>query len=176
MKLVVGLGNIGSKYIATRHNVGFRVVDALASKFSIFNFQFSKKFQSEISEGDNLILVKPTTLMNLSGVAVAKLVNFYKIEPGFLYVIHDDLDITLGEYKIQLGKGPKVHNGVTSVEKHLGTAEFWRVRVGVDGRTAQQRAEIAGMDYVLGKFSGEEKKVIDEVVDKVVEELAVRLV
>ncbi|MBU1071203.1 aminoacyl-tRNA hydrolase, partial [Patescibacteria group bacterium] len=114
MKLIVGLGNIGEKYKNTRHNVGFMVVDEL------------EKHKEDLGK---VMLVKPATFMNESGRAVAKMVRFYKLDLDNLYVVHDDLDLKLGEYKIQKGVGPKVHNGILSVEKELGDKEFWRVRV-----------------------------------------------
>lgn len=175
MKLVIGLGNIGSKYNATRHNVGFEVVERLGKKLTEEKFQQSDKFDALILRVGEVLLVEPTTLMNRSGQAVAKLVNFYKVDLGDVYVVHDDLDIELGEFKIQRGKGPKVHNGVASVERSLGETQFWRVRIGVDSRTAQQRSQLSGVDYVLGKFSREEEKNKLEVIEAVVEELGRRL-
>lgn len=183
MKLVVGLGNPGEKYKDTRHNVGFMVIDKL------------KKYKENLRK---VVLVKPKTFMNKSGVVVAKLKRFYKISVDDLYVVHDDLDLKLGEYKIQKGVGPKVHNGVSSVEEQLGSKEFWRVRVGVDNRggrfkidstSEQSRLEskpvsdekssslqypmkdFSGADYVLGKFMESERKIIDGVIGRVVEEL-----
>ena len=119
MKLVVGLGNPGEKYKNTRHNVGFMVIDEL------------EKHKDDLGK---VMLVKPMKFMNKSGDVVARIKNFHKIGLDDVYVVHDDLDIRLGEYKIQKGVGPKVHNGVNSVEQELGSKEFWRVRVGVDGR------------------------------------------
>ena len=154
MKLIVGLGNIGKKYENTRHNVGFMVIDELGKQRETLG---------------KVMLVKPATFMNESGREVAKLKNFYKIDLNNVYVVHDDLDLKLGEYKIQKEVGPKVHNGVASVEKSLGCKEFWRVRVGVDNRNGDRR--VSGEDYVLGKFKKEEKEIINEVVGRVIKEL-----
>ena len=121
-----------------------------------------------------LILAKPMTFMNDSGLAVQKLAAFYKLPATDIYVIHDDLDIGLGAYKIQKGIGPKVHNGVNSIEEKLGTKEFYRVRVGVDNREGENR--IPGEDYVLQNFRKEEKKVLKEKIDIIVEELLKKLI
>lgn len=168
MKLVVGLGNPGSKYEDTRHNVGFKVVDSLwhliAGKE---DWKESRKFKALIfgPTASGTLLAKPQTFMNDSGVAVARLSAFYKILPDDIYVIHDDLDIRLGEYKIQLGIGPKVHNGVNSIEEKLGTHDFWRVRVGVDKRRPENR--IPGEDYVLQKFEKEERTQLEQAVNQI---------
>ncbi len=177
MKLIVGLGNPGEKYANTRHNVGFMVVDQIAQ---MVNGQWSmiKKFNSLIinnkqSLANNVgqpstILSKPQTFMNDSGIAVSKMMNFYKIQSSELYIIHDDLDIKLGEYKIQKGIGPKVHNGVNSIEEKLGTKDFWRVRVGVDNRNSENR--LPGEEYVLQNFNNMEEKILNKVISEIVGE------
>lgn len=171
MKLVAGLGNPGEKYQHTRHNVGFMVVDKLLEFINKkSDFKAEKKFESEIAREKELVLMKPQTFMNNSGVAVSKLAHFYKIQNQDVYVVHDDLDIRLGEYKIQLGVGPKVHNGVDSVVSNLGTEDFWRIRIGIDNRVLDDARE-SGESYVLGKFSRDERVILDEVIKKVVEEL-----
>jgi PTH1 family peptidyl-tRNA hydrolase len=116
MKLIVGLGNPGREYENTRHNVGAIFIDYLKKK--------------EIPSG--IILAKTDVFMNDSGTSVRKMVDYYKLGLDFLCVVHDDLDIPLGSYKIQKGKGPKLHNGILSVENELGSEDFWRVRIGVD--------------------------------------------
>jgi peptidyl-tRNA hydrolase, PTH1 family len=177
MKLIVGLGNIGEKFVSTRHNAGFLILDELKTRISneTTDFKFSKKFSSEIIQIKNLILAKPTTFMNDSGICVSSLTNFYKISAPNIFIIHDDLDIKLGEYKIQLGVGPKVHNGVNSIEEKLGTKNFWRVRVGIENRQIvnglQTTAKISGEEYVLQKFTEEEKNILNEVTTKVVTNL-----
>lgn len=168
IKLVVGLGNIGNEYIWTRHNVGFEFLDTLVNKST---FKPDKDFYAEISEFKNqnfrVTLVKPTTLMNLSGKSVSSISKFYHLEPHQILIIHDDLDILVGEYKIQFSKGPKIHNGIASVEKFLGTADFWRVRIGVDGRDEIERKNIEGRDYVLGRFKIKERDLINNVFEEI---------
>ena len=166
MKLIVGLGNPGEVHANNRHNVGFMVVDRLAGEGA----DWASKFDSLIVKSGEAVLAKPLTFMNRSGEAVAKLINFYKVDVADLVVVHDDLDIRLGEYKIQKGVGPKVHNGLTSVEEQLGTANFWRLRVGVDNRPVGE-ARIPGDEYVLTDFLPEEEKTIEEAVGKAVGEL-----
>jgi len=190
MKLVVGLGNLGEKFEGTRHNMGFLVLDELKTEISKSKFLNSKqapnsKFQkkknlhSEIIRINDLILAKPTTFMNSSGIAVSSLATFFKIQTSDVYVIHDDLDISLGEYKIQLAKGPKDHNGIRSIEEKLCSDNFWRVRVGIDNdesRITNHESRIDGEDYVLMKFSEEEVDTLEAVIEEVVEDLNTRLV
>jgi len=166
MKLLVGLGNPGEAHVGNRHNVGFMVVDRLAGEGA----EWESKFEALILKAKDYLLVKPQTFMNRSGEVVAKVANFYKVTTDDLMVVHDDLDIRLGEYKIQKGVGPKVHNGLTSVEERLGTANFWRLRVGVDNRPAGQ-ARVPGDEYVLSDFTAEEKEISDGVMGEAVKEL-----
>jgi PTH1 family peptidyl-tRNA hydrolase len=114
------------------------------------------------------VVKKSDVFMNKSGGFVKKLVDKYKLNPSDLYIIHDDLDIPLGSYKIQLGTGPKVHNGVNSIESELGTKDFWRVRVGVDNRKPDDRVQ--GEEYVLQDFSEDERKTLDGVIEKICKE------
>lgn len=100
--------------------------------------------------------------------------DFYKIGPSDLILVHDDLDIELGDYKIQMGKGPKVHNGVSSVESTVQTPDFWRLRVGVDNRKSQ-RFDGSGADYVLSNFSGEDEEILEDVIEDSCDELLVTL-
>lgn len=139
MKLLVGLGNPGAKYEQTRHNVGFMFLDYLKQQHKL-----DKQVQT----------LKPETYMNRSGIAVSRELSFYKLQPADLMVVHDDLDLKLGEFKIQFGKGPKLHNGIESIEHSIGSKEFWRVRVGVDNRVPDNR--VSGESYVLQNFTPEE--------------------
>ena len=168
MYLIVGLGNPGEEYKKTRHNAGFLFVDKLAGKD---DFSLDKKQEVEILKRKDLILVKPQTFMNDSGRAVRKVMGFYKLGIGEVVIVHDDLDIAFGEYKIQKEKGPKVHNGLKSVEQYLGRTDFWRVRIGIDNRQPGMSYG-TGADYVLSKFSEEEVRELNKVIEDVKKELA----
>lgn len=166
--LIVGLGNPGTKYNNTRHNVGFFLLDRLATDLD-GQWLMDKKSNSVIIKHTQCILVKPQTFMNTSGEAVSKIINYYSQDSNNLYVAHDDLDLVLGEYKIQKGKGPKVHGGINSIEERLGAKDFWRIRIGVDNRDPDNR--IKGEEYVLQKFSKEEKEKLEPVIKKIASEL-----
>jgi len=187
MKLIVGLGNPGKKYNDTRHNVGFYVLDLLESMFTGVNFEFanqlrdgafekSKKLESKLVELKDLgvVLAKPTTYMNVSGDAVGKLVRHFNVGVSNLWIIHDDLDLSFGSYKIQKDKGPKDHNGLNSIYESLGKKDFWHVRIGVDNRDEKTR-KIPGEKYVLMKLNDLETEVRDEMAKKLVGELAMKL-
>lgn len=186
MKLIVGLGNPGEKYRQNRHNVGFITIDTIYSKISNFQFsisnqktnsilQYTKKFRAEIVQFGEVLLLKPQTFMNKSGEAVQKAMQFYRIEKDEVFIIHDDLDIRLGEYKLSK-RGPKIHNGVNSVRKAIGEG-FWYVRIGVDNRHQLPATgyQLSGREYVLGDFLRQEREVIDEVIEEVGMELMERL-
>lgn len=171
MKLIVGLGNPGEKYKNNRHNVGFMVADKIvtSNKAQVTRSSDEKLVTCYMLPNRETILAKPQTFMNGSGKAVQALVKWYKVKPDDLYVVHDDLDIPLGGYKIQKGKGPELHYGVNSVDEALGTKDYWRVRVGVDNRDPQNR--ISGEQYTLEDFTGEELTILNAVVEKIVKEL-----
>lgn len=162
--VLVGLGNPGREYSNTWHNLGFMFVDLLAeSKFSV-----EKDLESEVAtcnkNGKKLIFVKPTTFMNLSGRAVSKVLNYYKLNAENLVLIHDDLDINAGEYKISFGKGPRIHNGVNSVEEILKDNLFWRIRLGAESRTPETRRLWKSSDYVLSKVDKNTEKFLQKVI------------
>lgn len=172
MKVIIGLGNPGEKYQHNRHNVGFMVLDSLKNKLDgDLKFEMNKKFNAEIAQTKEYILVKPQTFMNDSGAAVSKISRFYKIKNEDLYIVHDDLDIPIGGYKVQFGKGPQVHNGLLSIETDLGTDQFWNVRVGVENREVRGNKGIPGMVYSLQNFSPEERTIIERVLVKIVDEM-----
>lgn len=172
MKLIVGLGNPGDTYKFNRHNAGFMMIDYIldkikSQKLKVKNYnqklQYDKYMKADIGifeiNDEKIILVKSQTFMNQSGDAVRACANRYSFNPTHdLFVIHDDLDIRLGQYKIQKGKGPKLHNGIASIEKVLNTSDFWRVRIGIDNRDVERR--ISGETYVLQDFTEEEKKIL----------------
>jgi PTH1 family peptidyl-tRNA hydrolase len=154
MVFIVGLGNPGPEYAKTRHNVGWILLDHLAASLKAPPFTFQKKFQAEMSKVGPYVLIKPQTFMNESGQAVRAVLDFYgqiAAQPDAEYqqlaVIHDDLDLEFGQTKIQLGKGPKIHNGLLSLYHHLHTNSFWHVRMGVDSRAGDR--SIPGRSYVL---------------------------
>jgi PTH1 family peptidyl-tRNA hydrolase len=153
MKLIIGLGNPGEKYKNNRHNVGHMVVEKLLKRAS----------------PQGVMVIKTNSFMNESGEFVKKLVEQYKLDTPNLWIIHDDLDIPLGSFKIQKGKGPKLHNGINSIERELGTDEFWRIRIGVDNRDRDNKT--SGEAYVLEDFSDEERKILEVVLGKVCRKL-----
>lgn len=161
MYIVVGLGNPGSDYRNTRHNMGFDVVGILADKFNIpTDFVKHKAMCGKgMIEGNKVILAMPTTYMNLSGESVRELVDYYKIDVTCeLIVIYDDIDLDPGNIRVRKSGSAGGHNGMKNIIQHLGTNEFVRVRVGVGAKPKEYDLK----DYVLGHFSPEERKVIDE--------------
>ena len=171
MKLIVGLGNPGKQYQKTRHNVGFAVLDQLHNLLAsekISSWDLSKKFNAEISgctiKGNKIILLKPMTFMNESGIAVSLVAHFYKIPARDIIVVHDDKDIPLGEIKVQTNRGAAGHNGVTSLMQHLGTEAFTRVREGI--RPANEKKMVDVSKFVLDKFGLFEKKIVTDIIQR----------
>lgn len=153
--VVIGLGNPGEEFTSTRHNTGLMYIDYLLEKLKEKDIKEKKLKNSIVYEvGENMILVKPQTFMNESGLAVKEVVKWFdvNIEEEFI-LVHDDLDIPLGKSKLQFAKSPKDHNGVLSVENHLGTTHFKRLRIGIENRGVKC---ISGEKYVLKNFSEEE--------------------
>jgi len=177
MKLIVGLGNPGKQYAKTRHNLGFMALDAwqkkLAENNEAISWELSKKFNAEICEaifnGEKIILAKPMTFMNDSGIAVQLLMHFYKLKTSELIVIHDDKDINLGEMKIQNDRSSAGHNGVQSIIDYLGTQNFIRIRLGI---ACEKPKKQDTADFVLDKFGLWEKKKVEEMIEKAVEEIS----
>ena len=155
--LVVGLGNVGREYDGTRHNVGFTCLDAFASA-NDFDAWIEKKdlkchFASSVLGEARVILIKPTTLMNLSGEAVQATAHFYKIAPEHIVVVHDELDIPFGQIRVRSGGSSAGHNGLKSIMHYFGE-DFGRVRIGIGPKTP---AQIDTADFVLAKFSQAEQ-------------------
>jgi len=176
VKIIIGLGNPGADYQNTRHNAGMMLVDKIyKSKFMNYEYGFRRKKDIFVYESDTLVLVKTSGLfMNESGRIIQELRHTMGIQLAYdgkaidqLYVAHDDLDIKLGEYKIQMGKGPKEHNGVNSVEQILGTDRFWRIRIGIDNRNTP----VDGETYVLQTFIPEEREILTQVLGELAEKL-----
>lgn len=182
MILIVGLGNPGEKYKNNRHNVGFMVVDELARRMTNGQWSMVKRFDSlVINHRTSVILAKPQTFMNESGEAVKKLVVQYKVKMPDLWVIHDDLDLQLGDYKIQIGKGPRGHKGLESIDRELDGGDYWHVRVGIDNRMANDKwsmlngRKISGEEYVLQDFTEEERGILDTNIPKLLIDLGKKL-
>jgi PTH1 family peptidyl-tRNA hydrolase len=166
IKLIIGLGNFGKEYEKTRHNVGFMFVELFLGKCAeASTFGEEKKLRALTATARpnerKIILAKPTTFMNNSGLAVSLLQNYYKFSSSEILIVHDDLDITLGNHKLQFKKGPHIHNGINSIEDTLKTSKFWRLRIGVENRKPEERQYIQGIDYVLGRFSGDERESLN---------------
>ncbi len=167
MKLIIGLGNPGSQYEHTRHNVGFRVLDALASRQK-WNWERRGRalLASGTLVGEKVVLVKPLTFMNNSGEAVGELVRWYKVTAEDVLVIYDDLDLPVGRLRLRGNGSAAGHNGLSSIIQHLHTNQFPRLRVGI-GRPANQRVETIG--YVLGTPAGDERIVLQTGEEKAAE-------
>ena len=159
MKLVVGLGNPGKKYEGTRHNVGFEVLDLLAARHGLaFEAAPADAMQARWRRPDDTVwLVKPLTFMNVSGQAVSALLRFFKIEPGDLLVVTDDVNLPLGRLRLRASGSEGGHNGLRSIAGHLGTTEYPRLRIGV-GR-GDTRRDLA--DHVLAGFEPDEQPGIE---------------
>lgn len=169
MKIIIGLGNPGEKYSGTRHNIGFETLDHLLKKYEPLQdskWDDSKKTKSEIKKLSikklNTLLAKPQTHMNNSGMAASLLVQYYKVKPEDIIIIHDELDLPLGKIQIRFGGGSAGHNGVESVINSLGTDKFLRIRMGVgkpiriDGSKFDQKRRESIEHYVLERFSATE--------------------
>ncbi len=167
MKLIIGLGNPGEKYKNNRHNVGHMFIDYVLNELRVASNEF--KF------------LKTDSFMNQSGAEVRKLSAYYKLTTDDLIVVHDDLDIPFEKFKIQKSGGPKLHNGITSIEKGLRTKEFWRVRIGIDNLSTRIRqthsgsgqVRIDGETYVLQDFTQQEKENLSHIFNEVVDKLKI---
>lgn len=165
MKLIVGLGNPGVEYAGTRHNLGFEVIGHIVAGKSS-SPEINKKMQAIIYKLPGMVLIKPQTFMNLSGVAVVAATNFYKIDLDNLLVIHDDVDFELGEVKHQIDRSSAGNKGIESIIQSLGSQNFHRLRLGI-GRPSNPEMETSG--HVLEKFNGEEKVMVEKMIDRAVE-------
>ncbi len=170
MKLVVGLGNPGRQYETTRHNVGFLAIDLLAERFKAG--AFADRERGEVAQCDvgseRVLLIKPQTFMNLSGRCVAPIARFFKVDPADILVIHDEVDLEPLSLRLKSGGGSGGHNGLKSLDEHLGSNAYQRVRIGVGHpRVLGLRQDAA--DWVLGQFTDEELKGLDPLLDRVAE-------
>jgi peptidyl-tRNA hydrolase, PTH1 family len=161
VKAIIGLGNPGSKYRNTRHNVGFMLTDLLAERYRL-RFKAGKgEFVIAVSEDLDTALVKPLTYMNHSGLAVRDLLRRYPVTLPELLIVQDDLDLVLGRFKFKAGGSAGTHNGIRSVIYHLGDDNFARLKIGIDVEGRRDNAE--PVDYVLNSFAASERKTLDEV-------------
>ena len=155
MKLFIGLGNPGSKYQANRHNIGFMVLDQLASDYGFDGWKV--KAGAQIAQGrigtTKLIAAKPQSFMNKSGLPVAELARFYKLSPQDIYVFHDEIDLSEGRLRVKQGGGHGGHNGLRDIDRHIGT-DYWRIRIGVGRPAAKEDVH----KWVLNDFSRHDKQ------------------
>lgn len=165
IRLIVGLGNPGRDYETTRHNAGFWWVDEFARQHGL-NFRSETKFHGlavrGMLHGHEVFLLKPQTFMNVSGRAVGALAQFYKISPGEVLVVHDELDLPPGSAKLKMGGGHGGHNGLKDIIAHLGTKDFWRLRIGI-GHPGE-RSEVVG--FVLNNPRKEEQPLIEQAMQR----------
>ncbi len=187
MKLIVGLGNFGGKYEKTRHNLGFMAVEKFLKDFESAKntvWENSAKFKSDIAQIEwqprhgsleKVILVKPKTYMNNSGMAVQLISSFYKLQASDVWVIHDDIDLPLGAMKIRFGGASAGHHGVESVIENIKTDKFWRFRLGIgleNQKSSIRQAQDKNQklrnveDYVLGDFTGQEKGKVKNLIKR----------
>lgn len=199
MKLIVGLGNPGEKYEKTRHNLGFMVVEKFLKDIAPIEktvWSDEKKLKSDIavvdwhgkeSTQERLILAKPKTYMNNSGMAVRLIADFYKIFPSDIWIVYDDLDLPVGSMKIRFGGAAGGHHGVESILAHVGTDQFWRFRFGIGlphghRQEAEEKAQMQSRrfvgnveDYVLGTFATQDRNKVREMITSGAEALEVAL-
>lgn len=167
MFLIVGLGNLGLEYHYTRHNVGFIAIDAISRYCGaslLLKSKFNASFAKTVIDGHDVILSKPDTYMNLSGKSVSAIAAYYKIPLSNIIILHDDIDLAFGVVKCKIGGGHGGHNGIKSIDALMGSANYYRVRVGV-GRPKHRNMNVS--DYVLGKFSQDELKQICQKLDHI---------
>lgn len=160
MWILVGLGNPGKEYQDNRHNIGFMAIDEIADQYGFAAFK--SKFEGEMSEGrigeEKVVLVKPQTYMNLSGQCVGKVARFYKVTPHRIVAFHDELDLAAGKMRVKKGGGAAGHNGLKSMDAHLNSQDYWRVRLGIGHPGDRER--VTG--HVLGDFSKAEKEWVPD--------------
>ena len=168
--LIVGLGNPGAEYAKTRHNAGFLAVESLAGRCRA-NWSLEKKFDSRIARaeraGQKLVLVEPQTYMNASGEAVGPLAQYFKVPPARVLVVVDDADLPLGEIRMRERGSPGGHHGLESIEQHLGTPDYPRLRIGIGRRDGARQIK----DYVLGAFNAAEWELMEKILDRAVAQM-----
>lgn len=163
MKLIVGLGNPGKEYQNTRHNVGFMVLDKYLRENGIDKYKekFGGIYYENSVVGEKVLFLMPQQYINLSGQVLKKYIDFFKIDVNDILIIHDDLDTPCGSIKIRPSGGSGGHNGLKDIENNLHTKQYKRIKIGISNNKL-----INTKDYVLGKFSNEDKRLIDNVIEK----------
>jgi peptidyl-tRNA hydrolase, PTH1 family len=171
MKLIVGLGNPGKEYNCTRHNLGFEAIDALASKYGV-TFAANKKFNADTAEtfinGEKIILAKPVTFMNKSGLSVQAIMAYFNITTDRIWVIHDDIDLELGTVRVRATGSSAGHKGIQSIMDNIGTQEFPRFRMGIKSAHCDY---LSTEEVVLQPFAKDEEKLMQSSITKVVTEI-----
>ena len=173
MWIICGLGNPGAQYERTRHNAGFLTIDEMVSRFHLPRAR--KRFQAEVTEGlvagEEVLLIKPQTFMNLSGQSLGEAIRFYKVDLAQVLVIHDEVDLPFGKVRLKLGGGLAGHNGLKSVVAHLGTQDFGRVRFGVG--KSPHGGEL--VHWVLAPFGSDEREQLPALVSRAVDAVEMSL-
>lgn len=170
MKIIIGLGNIGKEYEKTRHNAGFMVIDQLAKDLGL-TWKEDSKLHTLIAKGSDILLAKPTTLMNLSGHAASAVIHFYKAPISDLTVIYDDVDLPLGTIRVRDKGSAGTHNGMKSIIQELGTSEFKRIRIGIESRGELAPAKMDTSSFVLSAFTKEESALLNTSIKSAITEL-----
>ncbi|MDB5083613.1 MAG: aminoacyl-tRNA hydrolase [Bacilli bacterium] len=167
MKLFIGLGNPGTQYAGTRHNIGFMAIDEIAARWDVDvrKSKFQALYGEQVVNGEKVVLAKPMTFMNLSGQSVRQLVDWYKPSNEDLVIIFDDMDLPLGKLRLRVKGSSGGHNGIKSIIQHLNSEDFQRIKLGV-GRPDQERGQ-GVIGHVLSTFTKEEQSTVQQVVDKV---------
>ena len=165
MWLICGLGNPGKRYLYTRHNIGFEIVDLIINKYNFIlkNKDKNQELYKGVIQNNNCLICKPLTFMNNSGIVISKTINYYKIKKTKIIVIHDDLDLTLGKIKIKVGGGNAGHNGLSSIDNVIGN-QYKRIRFGIGHPGSKNLVE----KYVLNKFDTTEKEIVNKQVENII--------
>ena len=160
MKLIVGLGNIGNEYNMTRHNVGFMAIDRIIQKYNVSmnHHKFNGNYGEFTLNGEKVLILKPEKYMNLSGEVIRDFVRYYKISVDNILVIHDDIDLSIGNFKLKYKGSSGGHNGLKNIELHLGTSMYKRMKIGISHNQSMDTK-----NYVLSKFSLEEVGILDDI-------------
>ena len=169
MLLLVGLGNPGTNSVNNRHNIGFKIIDAINAHFKLSKQK--PKFKGLLTTGNieskKIYAIKPLTFMNNSGTAIKELIDYFKIDAKDVFVFHDDMDIDFGKIKAKFGGSSAGHNGIESIDKNIGKL-YSRIRIGI----GRPKDNSTGADHVLDNFSKDEKKSIDEVTNNIIESMS----